>query len=514
MSRALRELGLGPDADERAIKRAYAARLKTTRPDTDPEGFQALNAAYQAALSWVQSGSNAETTPTSIASDADADRYMPGEAPGNEPLSGAITQVLSEEALFAMLDAQPIETDKHPLDVVDGDSLDTDQSAERLADDTVRFDPDAFLDECIAVAAHGRDGELLDWLNTQPILWSLQHKAQIAQWLSRGLHARRPAIEARRFDVIAEFFGLLDLHSSYDAYVIQRLRHRMHLAWEVRTEQLRALAQRAGMDGSSVAATLRQTRRILKQLRRPLNTMQALSAGLVPTYPSAVRGFLHRLDFGNLDDLPPPIDPDQVAFWEAAGDRSRLSWQRLMVGASRCVAYALFAMMLTILIKPFASGEYIDLEIVTKSGLAVFVAMLSGWLTWISGKACLQWQCMPYTEAMRFRWLHLALIPILLLGAFLIERLLGLTAVGIALSTTAFLLALQRYRTRNGAIFGGRFALKIWHLSFIFLGVAMLIVVANFVQGIAPGVLTPGIAAFALALWAVDLRKQHASRRS
>ena len=47
---ALRLLGLGPDADERAIKRAYAARLKTTRPDEDPEGFQRLNEAYQAAL--------------------------------------------------------------------------------------------------------------------------------------------------------------------------------------------------------------------------------------------------------------------------------------------------------------------------------------------------------------------------------------------------------------------------------------------------------------------------------
>jgi hypothetical protein len=55
----LHQLGLGPDADERAVKRAYAARLKVTRPDSDPEGFQALNAAYQAALAWVQSRSHA-----------------------------------------------------------------------------------------------------------------------------------------------------------------------------------------------------------------------------------------------------------------------------------------------------------------------------------------------------------------------------------------------------------------------------------------------------------------------
>lgn len=50
MTSAFAALGLPSDADERAIKRAYAARLKTTRPDEDPEGFQRLNELYQAAL--------------------------------------------------------------------------------------------------------------------------------------------------------------------------------------------------------------------------------------------------------------------------------------------------------------------------------------------------------------------------------------------------------------------------------------------------------------------------------
>ncbi len=41
MSWALRVLGLGSDPDERAIKRAYAARLKTTRPEDDPDRLPA-----------------------------------------------------------------------------------------------------------------------------------------------------------------------------------------------------------------------------------------------------------------------------------------------------------------------------------------------------------------------------------------------------------------------------------------------------------------------------------------
>ena len=38
-------------SDKREIKRAYAKRLKSTRPDQDPEGFKELRAAYESALS-------------------------------------------------------------------------------------------------------------------------------------------------------------------------------------------------------------------------------------------------------------------------------------------------------------------------------------------------------------------------------------------------------------------------------------------------------------------------------
>ncbi|ROL80028.1 molecular chaperone DnaJ [Pseudomonas protegens] len=43
-------LELPNDADERSIKRSYAKRLKTTRPDEDAEGFQRLREAYERAL--------------------------------------------------------------------------------------------------------------------------------------------------------------------------------------------------------------------------------------------------------------------------------------------------------------------------------------------------------------------------------------------------------------------------------------------------------------------------------
>ena len=47
-------LGIEPTTDLAAIKKAYALKLKTTRPDDDAEAYQALRGAYERAQQWLK----------------------------------------------------------------------------------------------------------------------------------------------------------------------------------------------------------------------------------------------------------------------------------------------------------------------------------------------------------------------------------------------------------------------------------------------------------------------------
>ncbi len=84
------QLGIGPTADTAAIKRAYAVKLRRTRPDDDAGAYQRLREAYDRALWWarhhVQDADDAEPAaePAPLPASAPATAPEP-EAPVSLP---------------------------------------------------------------------------------------------------------------------------------------------------------------------------------------------------------------------------------------------------------------------------------------------------------------------------------------------------------------------------------------------------------------------------------------------
>lgn len=100
-------LDLAPTADTRAIKRAYAARLKCTRPDEDPQGFQALRQAYEVALRQAAEGDFAPSKADEIFDWLSAGGDAEPEVLAESPTATVATDAAVTETVAASPSAPP-----------------------------------------------------------------------------------------------------------------------------------------------------------------------------------------------------------------------------------------------------------------------------------------------------------------------------------------------------------------------------------------------------------------------
>lgn len=259
-------LGLDADADERAVKRAYAQRLKTTRPEDDPAGFALLVAARDAALRLARQ--RAETAdlaqgftyrPIDVAALARLAAAFPGrpeanaeadaETPPAPPVATSRDTLRAAAAMAEALLAGPTPADADGWAAVFalGDSLPLalrgrfeQQIAEALNGALPRLTAPGGFDEAAAMALVRRVGEEFGWLTATRrvagLFWPPDGRQPLPSLLERLLSRVPPPGRDEnglpiidRFD-LESFFGSSD-HRTVRYYERARRRGRFGLSW-------------------------------------------------------------------------------------------------------------------------------------------------------------------------------------------------------------------------------------------------------------------------------------------
>jgi hypothetical protein len=280
-------LGVEATTDTTIIRRAYAGRLKQTNPEDDPEGFQALRAAYEQAL---RQASGRPSRPAPMVVDEPP-------KPRSRTAPGTLRPTPDGSEAEADSDAEP--------DAVRQLSRERDEhrTAFKRLESLVRSpptDPQPLIDALRAVLA----SPAMDLVSVYD-----DTENRLAQLIVRGIP---------RADVLIE---PTIAHFQWDSG-----RRR-----DVARNQQAVLARRADLD---VLAKLRRTgsphHRAFRDLTTKPNRWRRLLRQQTPGAPRAVAKLLNQLRMEH-PSLLPELDPEALADWDAYLGKPRYAPARLLM---------------------------------------------------------------------------------------------------------------------------------------------------------------------------------------
>lgn len=271
MTSPLEWFGLPSDADEREIKRAYAKRLKTVRPDTDPAGFQQLHDMYQHALAWrqhvveqapaepIRTEPEAPSPPPQpVAPPTEAPSqpraplppqpappsvpHLPQAPQGQHPSQSSPVPPQPSPAPPSLPHAPrppqapvqpsppprvpapaplPPKTPAPPRGQWHPVQFTQPVAAEPPAP---RFDPDAFVADYLDTAVCADAANVQGWLQQRQELWSLRTKHEAGRAVLQRLFRDPPPISMSTFEATLQFFDLDHALAGIDPLQLQKLR--------------------------------------------------------------------------------------------------------------------------------------------------------------------------------------------------------------------------------------------------------------------------------------------------
>ena len=369
-------LGVAATRDVSAIKRAYATQLRVTRPEDDPEGFQRLRAAYEAALALAAQPAAAIAT-AAVAGESDQ-----GPAP----------QVVATEPGESIGPHRPVNT------------------GAAGASGEARVSGGAAL-AAVAVArpAGQQTDEATALRSTLDALWmALRPDARVEEAALRGhlerilglIAASRLAVQADAETALARL--LADMSPRSDALIEECV---VRFGWEKQETQLsadpavrRVLARRRDLAlGDSLKAGRDPLADAFARLREPANPVRRwLRANVTQAQRWPELQLLVRLKDGN-PALLRELDAAEVAWWERFQRQPKLSSGILAVGAVLIAVLAVCAPLFAV-----QSGTWQRPVIVVLSSVAALATLLASKLYLID------WPTFRVTS----RWRHLPPLPV------------------------------------------------------------------------------------------------------
>ncbi|MBB5863614.1 J domain-containing protein [Xanthomonas sp. 3058] len=395
MTWATDALGLPADADSRAIKRAYAARLKTTRPDDDPAAFQQLHDTYQAALAWAAD----IVLPIDDAARADrleapsAALELPADSASSRRTRPALVECIQDPALEAELArwqdqthvqacAAQILTAAHDMSGSDFDSwlsalpevwsLDMrprigDAIVHQLANHHAHI-TDAVFDRLIATFGDDAEAELSHalwaarvlemvlqqspeflshWMPSRVDSWSPYQRAMIGIHLLRALGVRRPALRLSTIDTLMHAF---DWHRWEGQDDLTWLRAARTAARQLEISLRRQAALAPGGDAAVLAYELgvagwdamtpQWAAALRSRLARRPSPWRSMATALLPARPAWMYRLCSIVQHWFPQQLPDSVHPENLRFWMQIGNPHRPHVRHLALGLARGLAMA------------------------------------------------------------------------------------------------------------------------------------------------------------------------------
>lgn len=378
-------LGLAPTDDTRAVKRAYAGRLKVTRPDDDPVAFQALSDAYETAMREARDAARAamEAATTAVEDDAPAERRdsdsirvadvahvelasvsatsvapetsSPTHAGATElpavhgRTSEAATNSGSSAPAPAPARALPPElppaADAADQPVATPPQVDADENVSDTGAASGGFDFDAFFRDLADVLRRHDPAALRAWLQAHEALYSIELKWAILPYVFDAVarHAAELEPTPRDLDVLLDFFGV-DARLRRHSAVAPALDFLQARGWDPDSASA-ATASQPAFDALIERYSSRRVpwadRLLLRELLGPRHWLRRLFLMLVPTLPGRLAKLWAQMSDTHAALADERSDGEARAFWARVLDLDRLDPRRLLVSLLRAPLFAL-----------------------------------------------------------------------------------------------------------------------------------------------------------------------------